>query len=223
MARLTPFGQRIDVFTERHLTDKARREAVAKAAIEARDNAIQINTAALNGRAPQYDTIVDGRIGATELDVKKGGTIAYLFKLGAATMNEAIDRAALTYAELAPVKTGEYLRGLRLFVNGVEAAPVGASVVNVLPTDLVQLTNLLPYARKIEAGWSDQAPNGVFELVAMRLRRVFGNVLRIEYGYERYVGFSAGRKRVASSAGDKLRSQPLAASERFPTITLRLK
>ena len=41
--------------------------------------------------------------------------------------------------------------------------------------------NTVPYARKIERGSSSQAPDGVYQAVAMLARDRFGNVARITY------------------------------------------
>lgn len=221
MARLSAFTEQVRIFNS-NFTGAARAEALATAAIAARDEALAKNTAAL-GRPPSFVTIVDGKQGASEMQVRVGGTIVYLFAVGSASLEEAVDAAAQLYHQIAPRgPTGRYAEGLRLLVNGTERSYSRAgTAVRLLETDEVQLTNLLPYARKIERGWSAQAPNGVFEVVATALRQRYGNLLKIGFSYDRFPGAAAGP--VALGPNRRPRASALSRAERFPTINLAVK
>lgn len=56
------------------------------------------------------------------------------------------------------------------------AKPLSAAATALLglqPFDVVYISNALPYARKIEAGSSQKAPAGVFEVAALALKEKF--------------------------------------------------
>lgn len=90
---------------------------------------------------------------------------------------------------VAPVvDTGRYRASWAIGVNTVNATvhppvPKGADAATIpaptplIPTlalgDVVYLTNSLPYANRIERGWSPKAPDGVAGLVAAELRIAF--------------------------------------------------
>lgn len=107
-------------------------------------------------------TIVDGRRDASEETVKADGQIVYLFDV----VSPGARQVLLALKELAPEDTGKFKRGMTILVNGREApletAPAGATIT---------LVDREPYSRRIEQGWSLQAPDGVFEVTAKTLRR----------------------------------------------------
>jgi hypothetical protein len=43
--------------------------------------------------------------------------------------------------------------------------------------------NTQPYARKLEKGASSQAPDGVYQSVAVLASRRFGNIAKVRFGY----------------------------------------
>ena len=67
-----------------------------------------------------------------------------------------------------------------LMVNGREWKP-GDETLKV--TDTVQIVNTRIYARRIEQGWSMQAPGGVYRPVFRWARRTFGNSFTVRFGY----------------------------------------
>ena len=61
----------------------------------------------------------------------------------------------------------------------LNAQPVAqaAVVLNALkPFDVAYITNPLPYARRIETGWSQLAPEGVYEVTAQAVQAKYQNV-----------------------------------------------
>ena len=62
------------------------------------------------------------------------------------------------------------------------------------------MLNAQPYARKIERGQSDQAPDGVYEGVATLAKRRFGNVAFVGFGYRSFPGGAVGKWAQTASA-----------------------
>jgi hypothetical protein len=110
--------------------------------------------------------IVDGRYGASPDDVKAFGKVEY-----AALVNVA-DAAVWAWEELfrrSPVDSGEFQDSIVMMVNGVTVNDLN----ELKPGERVQITDLQPYAGKIERGSSDMAPNGIFRAVASATRSRF--------------------------------------------------
>jgi len=223
MARNTAFARQVQLFTDQ--VGAARRQALIQLAAESFATADRQNTEVL-GRPAEYDTVVDGKAGVSPERVKEGGTIVYLFKVGSASLQAAVDDAFRILAELAPILTGRYQNSFRLFVNGTEqdAATAGAPI-DLRDTDEIQITNLQPYARKLERGWSSQAPNGVFETAATALRSQYGNLLNISFSYDRYPNFEVGVGRRGGRLSRRTREgrADLDRAARYPTIFMRVK
>src|SRR5262245_31551695 len=102
MARISAFRTQVDAF--KLGLQGTRTEIMVQAAKQAFDEAQRTNRAAL-GRDPAFDQIVDGNRGAALESVKPGGKIVYLFHVGAATLNAAIDEAVSVFLSIAPVGT----------------------------------------------------------------------------------------------------------------------
>lgn len=190
MARLKP--REAVVHLRERLTGEPRRRQLIALAHQVIAEASEINDRA-TGQKVGYATIVDGRLGAPIETVKTGGMIVALFAVHAA----AVDFTWATLAALSPVdqnpKTMDevvYRDRHLLLVNGEEQSPP----VDVKPDDIVTFVNLLPYARKIEHGWSKkQAPDGVYEAAAAIVKGRFGNIVDIRFGYGSFLGSTASR------------------------------
>lgn len=188
MARLN-FRQ-ATVQMQSRLTGDARRKELATLARSVIDEATARNRAAI-GHDVGRQIIVDGRRGASIESVKLGGTVAAVF----ATHEAVIDFAWETIAGLSPVDMRPdaddvvYRQRHLMLVNGEEA---GAPPVTIGPDDIVVFVNLLPYARRLEKGWSKkQAPDGVFEVASTIIRARFGRLATIKFGYGSFVGATA--------------------------------
>lgn len=173
--RIEAIDRDIAVFLDEDLSPEAQGRLFAEAAREARDEALRTNRAAL-GRETAYTTFVDGRVGASEDAAKLPGTIAYEFDVGTDMLAEIGD----LLVKASPARSGRYARSFKIFVDGAEK-PTGAP----LPEDAeeVLFLNVQPYARKIERGQSDQAPDGVFQAVAAIAMSRFGNFASVKFTY----------------------------------------
>jgi len=157
------------------LSPEAQSRSLADAAREAIDEAAAQNARAL-GRVPPHETTVDGRLGAPLDSVSPRGVIVAEFDLFE-DMLQWIGRALV---EASPTLTGRYARSHVFTVDGVEIADGAALPVRFEEAAFV---NLQPYARKIERGQSDQAPDGVYQAVAVTAAKRFGNLARIRFSY----------------------------------------
>ena len=126
----------------------------------------------------------------------------------------------------ADVKT-HYRDEHLVFINGVEVTEIPDTLP---PNAVVVLVNLQPYSRKIEAGFSAQAPSGVYEQVARMARRQWGNTADISFGYDNFpgAGWKAGTRTVRKTIGNIVRGQvgkrttsDHKSNDRFPTITIQ--
>lgn len=154
-------------------------------------------------------TVVDGRRGAAEASVKPGGAIVYLFD---ATPRVAAAVKTQLY-EVAPVDTDDdaddrvFSESFTQLVEGVEA-----SLADMKPGEEVIIVNRQPYDRKLEWGWSIQAPDGVFEVTAKWARSRFGRLVDVTFTYVALDGMA----QVSGKAGN-------ASGLRHPCIILRSK
>jgi hypothetical protein len=125
-------------------------------------------------------TIVDGRQGAPEASVRPDGVVVYLIDVASSGARRVLE----ALRAIAPEDTGEFKRGFITLVDGKEApldtAPAGASIT---------LLDRAPYSRRLEKGWSLQAPDGVFEVTAKAMRRRLPNLV-VRFAYR----FHAGRR-----------------------------
>lgn len=202
MARLTAFSRDLRVMVDRALSPKARQQLIAGAAREALADAQAQNRAAL-GSVPEHETFVDRRKGAALETVDPDrGVIVFAFEVAtlASEMMEEIGRLLVLNS---PVLTGEYQSAHRLYADGAEVERFDplAQVAEWV------FTNAVPYARKIERGQSDQAPDGVYEAVAALVGRRYGNIASIKFSYRDVIGGSRGEA---------------AKAARYPAIVVRI-
>lgn len=172
-ARIPAINRDIELMIAETLTPKAQSKMLADYARSELDKAQRQNRTVL-GRVPDHETFVDGSKDRDLDGVRPDGRISFEFHLA----QEALEWIGEQLVLNSPVLTGSYANSHVLFVDGVEAdlgnAPEGKEYAFV---------NTLPYARKIERGYSDQAPDGVYEAVAAVASRRFGNIARIRYTF----------------------------------------
>jgi hypothetical protein len=152
--------------------------AIADAAREALADGEKINSDAL-GFVPTHTTTVDGVKGASEDSVRPDGTIEYTFNL----LPDVFSWIADMLQQFAPVLSGRFKSSFELYADGVVIDPAG-----IIPQAAVFIfMSIVEYASKIEgenkAPESKQAPNGVFEAVAVLAQQHFGNQVNISFGY----------------------------------------
>lgn len=184
MARISSFSREIGLMLDRRLSPKARSAMIADRAREALAEAQAVNRGVF-GTVPEHATFVDGRASEqlASVDPDKG-VIVFAFQIRF-ELFEFIGRLLL---EHSPVLTGEYQDSHRLYADGVEVPGFDPR----LKVEEWVFTTPLPYARKIERGLSDQAPDGVYEAVAALASQRFGNQAAIKFTFREVVG-GAGR------------------------------
>lgn len=148
-------------------------------------NRVNEHNKRIMGVDPQVRQIVDGILGKSLEAVNQNGVVVWQWGIHLQIIDEAytliLYHSPIEQVETDPIHYKDYHK---LLVNGQEVHPPVEIGVN----DVVKITNLLPYARRIERGWSPQAPDGVYALVAEILREKYGKLFDIEFDYEDYFG-----------------------------------
>lgn len=223
--KITPINRNIELIMNRTLSPEAQSRRLAAYARERLAEAQEINRQAL-GSIPPHDTFVDRRQGAPLESVKPDGVIVFDFEL----LDDLFAWIGEQLVVHAPVNSGDYQRSFVFFADGVEVEPGG----NVPPAHEYVFLNTQPYARKIERGLSDQAPDGVFQAVATLAKKRFGNLASIRFSYRALsegsimayqpVGSAAGRDRRGrfTASGADRTAQKMEQSLRTPAIVIQV-
>ncbi|GLK86685.1 hypothetical protein [Ancylobacter defluvii] len=217
-ARIEPIDRDIQAIIDTELSPAAQSRALAVFAAKQLADAQKTNTAAL-GYLPQHKTFVDGTEGRPLADVKPDGRVVFVFDL----VDDALTWIGEQLVKHSPVLTGEYAASHTLLADGVEVSPG-----EPLPAaqEYIYLSSV-PYARKIERGLSRQAPEGVYEAVAVLAAQRFGNVASIRFSYRSmllpYIAGSANRAERAAMRAQPARIAAMAMERatRQPAIIVR--
>jgi hypothetical protein len=143
--------------------------------------------------------ITDGRPNRAPQDVRPFGRIEFRRR---ANMADAVLLALGELRKASPVLTGRYVSTHTVLINGAEVrANIRQALLNVKPTDRVQIVNPQPYARKIEGARaskrtgrgarkasSKQARSGVYRKVHRLLLARFGRTMFIDFTYVKLEG-----------------------------------
>lgn len=201
--RIQTVDRDIEILLREDLSPAAQSLAFASFAREQIDTAGKVNARIL-GRIPRSKTFVDGREGAELETVNPKGVIVTEFELVDDTLKWIADQLETH----SPVKTGRYKKSHTLLADGAEI-----DVGGVIPAaDEYVFINTVPYARKLERGMSSQAPDGVYQVVAVLAQRRFGNIAKVTFSFRTVLkGHIVGGR-----AGDR-------AEERNPAIIVRTK
>ena len=186
MARLQSVGARFEIAAQASLAETHR---LLVATAKAQHSAVM----KADPRPGSFRRWVDGREGAPEDSVKPTGVILYVYDRLEEVVRFAMDRLFAN----SPVRSGAYRSSHTLFLNG-------AAVRNLRgwkEGDEVAISNTVPYARKIELGVMRMrvpATDHVYERSHREVRRRFGNVASIDFGWRgisgpSIVGGAAGR------------------------------
>jgi hypothetical protein len=198
------------------LTPEGKSKALAAFAREQFDQADRQNTAALGSQA-RHETYVDGRLGAPLETVRPDGSVLFEWQL----LGDLFEWIEAQLILNAPVKTGRFSKSFVFFADGVEAKPTRPPQA----TEFVFLSSA-PYAGKIERGLSRQAPDGVFEVIAVLARRRFGNLAQIKFSYRSpllsYVGLG-GRKGGKTAGRAKRSAHNIERNSRTPAIVISVR
>lgn len=177
--RIEQVGRDVSVMLAEDLSPEARSRALAQFAAEQLADAQSTNRAAL-GHVPPHETFVDGRQGASLASVRPDGRVVFEFEL----VTELLAWIDAQLVQHSPRVSGRYARSHLLLADGVEVDPTA----DVPDAREFVFINSQPYARKIERGQSKQAPDGVYEVVAVLASRRFGNVARVRFGWQSLYG-----------------------------------
>lgn len=180
------------------------------------------------GHTVTYDTFVDGAKSANLNAVKPNGVIVGDFDLGT-------DLVAWIYEQLvkhSPVGSapkdkhpGLYRKSHAIYVDGKEID--GPEDVSVDAEEIV-ITNVVPYARKIEGGLSKQSPDGVYQAVAAMAAARYGNQARIRFTYRSPIGGATqldtwASARASRENGSARQRRQYQKNVRQPAITISFK
>lgn len=174
--RLRAIDKDFDLVIESAWGESAKADALRQFATQELTRAQDQNRRAL-GYTPEHTTFYAGGRRNDLQGVRSTDTIVFEFSLVLDVL-EWIDAQLIIHS---PVRTGRYARSHAWFADNEPMDPmnpVAAESYSVLSTE--------PYARKIERGLSDMAPDGVYESVATLARRRFGNVAAIRFEYRSF-------------------------------------
>jgi hypothetical protein len=208
--KIEPLDRDIALIFDEELSPDARGALLANYAQEQIDETRAFNAKVI-GQMPDYEVTVDGRRGVAITSVKADGTVVAEFDL----LLEVFAWIGKQLLSHSPVRSGRYSKSHMFFADGVEVDPNG-----VVPeaSEYVFL-NAQPYARKIEAGLSGQAPDGVYQAVSATANRRFGNIARVYFGYREMA--TGAISQWAGGKFSRSRSQAQARL-RQPAIIIRL-
>jgi hypothetical protein len=91
----------------------------------------------------------------------------------------------------SPFRSGRYQQSHRLLADGAEIAIVREGwQLPALPRGVKEFVFIpvVPYARRIERGWSRQTPDGVYQVVATMAKASFNRLAKISFGYRGLAG-----------------------------------
>lgn len=175
--RLAAFQRDITVFLQDNLSVEARQKKMADLARKALNETKAQNERIVGHEVP-YEQIVDGRKNAPLESVNPDtGVIVFLFELGTEVLSWIGEQLVLH----SPIGDPpiHYKDSHILLADGVEIE-LGAQIPMA---EVYTFVNVVPYARKIERGESEQAADGVYEVVADMAKRRFGNIAQIKFTY----------------------------------------
>jgi len=214
-ARVDSITRDIELIISADLSPEAASKAIAGAAREAIDEAEDINARVL-GSVPAKRVYVDGRENAPLETVRPvNGAILAEFDLLEDTLQWIGQQLVLH----SPVLSGEYARSHVIVVDG-EAINFN----DPIPPEFGEIVfiNTTPYARKIEKGLSDQAPDGVYEAVAALAARRFGNIVKVRFSFRSpdFGGINAWASKTAAKGRTSNGAKRDAWLRRQPAIVL---
>ena len=180
----------------------ARSRVLASFAREQLGQAQAVNQTAL-GFVPRHQTMVDGVAGADEDRVRPDGVISYEFELLGELFAFILDQLRAH----APVLTGAFRDSFEFYADDVMA-----DVAAPPPAAEYAFLSPLGYSKKLEEGASRQAPDGVFEAVAVLADKRFNNQASIFFHYRAPLG----RGLVTGRLGSR-------SELRVPAIVIRLR
>lgn len=182
-SRIDPIDRDIAVVFPDPFSEKSQKDTLVSFAKQALADAQRQNEAVL-GRVPPHETWVDGKKDAPLESVRPDGTIVFEFELLEDVFGW-IGEQLIKHSprgdsgDPRPGHPDLYMRS-HVFTADLVVVDPGEPVP---PAAEYAFLNSQPYARKIERGLSQQAPDGVYEVVAALAQKRFGNMARIRFSY----------------------------------------
>lgn len=162
------------------------------------------------GEVPDHTTFVDGSENDDLKSVRPDGVIVFDFDV-LTLIVRWIEQQILTHS---PVRSGLYKKSHQIYVDGSaidSGARISGSVQQVIFAPAVL------YAQRLERGWSKQAPDGIYQVVAAMARQKFlASAVSVSFGYTQVNDISVPRP---SRFTRKVSSREL----RMPAIILQVK
>lgn len=180
--KIDPIDRDLNLILNEELSPLAQAQVLKDFATEVLAESQEINRAAL-GYLPKHRTFVDGAERGSLQDVTAKSVISFEFQL----VFEVLEWIDAQLIANSPVLTTRYARSHVWFAEDVEM-----DVHKPIEADYYVALNAQPYARKIERGLSKQAPEGVYEAVAVYAGHRFNNVAHIRFGYRSFPAGAVG-------------------------------
>jgi hypothetical protein len=185
-AKLDPIARDLRVALDEWTGPRARAEALAERAGAILAETDARNAAAL-GRLPDFDTFVDG-LKTEQLDrVRADGVIVRVYD----AMPLVLMQIGTLLWDHSPYRSGFYREHHYLLADGIEIAVVREGwSLPALPRGVNEFVFIpgATYARRLERGWSKQAPDGVYQVVGTMAKATFNRLAKISFGYRALVG-----------------------------------
>ena len=181
--RLDPIEKDVAILFPDAFSPRQRSLELARFARDGIDQADAQNAAAVGHLMPHTE-IVDGREGAPLNSVRPDGVIIAewtMFDEMFRWISEQLEKHSPvgTSSDTRPGHPGLY-RASHVFLADAQQVFPGEAIP---AADEYVFVNTVPYARKIERGLSSQAPDGVYETVAVLASRRWGNLARVRFSY----------------------------------------
>jgi hypothetical protein len=181
-AKIDPIERDIAVLFPDAFSPRQRSQTLAQFAQVEIKKADDQNAAVMGHRMP-HTIFVDGAEGAPLNQVKPDGVIVAewtLYEEMFDWIREKLQKhSPIGGVDKRPGHPGLYRASHAFLADSSEVLPGEA----VPPADEYVFVNTVPYARKIERGLSAQAPDGVYETVAVMASRRWGNLARVRFSY----------------------------------------
>lgn len=183
----------------------ARQNALTQVNQRLVDFAKQANAAvmAFEPRPAGFVRTVDGSVGAPEEAVKPNGIIIYRYQRIETAVLVAMD----VLQQLSPVQSGAYRDAHTIFLNG---KALRDRLPTIGPDDRVVISNLQPYARKIEVGKMKMSVPGtdhVYQQAMQIVSTQFRGDIIVDFTYLGLVGLGSGEGTLANPSAPQALSK----------------
>lgn len=185
--RLDPIERDIRLIIDQDMGEEAQNKVFREAGAAALAEAEAINERAL-GYVPEHDLFVDGAKVQSLAAARARSVAIFEFHLLEDVIRWVDDRLILHSPVGNTEKSPEYSKSHVWFADGVEF-----DIDNIPPAEQYIVLNTTPYARKIERGLSQQAPDGVYQGVSAEAVRRFGNIAYVGFTYRSIPGGAVGK------------------------------